>query len=120
MRQIPTHVSPVAWAVFALSLCAGSRVCFGGDTVDRACPESGVRIYLDKHGKVTVNGKAVSLESLGGTLAAIQPRPTVICYARDAPQLEPPAQASVVMTTMISLRLPIGIFTDNTFKTPVR
>lgn len=36
--------------------------------MDRACPESGVRIYLDRHGKVTVNGKAVSLESLGGTL----------------------------------------------------
>jgi hypothetical protein len=120
MRQIPIHVPPVAWALLALSLCAGSRVCFGGDTINRACPESGVRIYLDRHGKVTVNGKAVSVESLGGTLAAIQPRPTVICYARDAPQLEPPAQASVVMATMISLRLPIGIFTDNTFKTPVR
>ena len=88
--------------------------------MDRACPESGVRIYLDRHGKVTVNGKAVSLESLGGTLAAIQPRPTVICYSRDAPQLKPPAQASVVMAAMIALRLPIGIFTDNTFKTPVQ
>jgi hypothetical protein len=120
MRHTSIHVPPLAWALLALSLCAGSGVCFGADTIDRACPESGVRIYLDRHGKVTVNGKAVSVESLGGTLAAIQPRPTVICYSRDAPQLEPPAQASVVMAAMIALRLPIGIFTDNTFKTPVQ
>ena len=88
--------------------------------MDGSCPESGVRIYLDRHGKVKVNGKPVSLDSLAGTLAAIQPRPTVVCYSRDDPQLEPPAQAATVMQAIMALRLPVGFFTDSTFKTPVR
>lgn len=112
--------SALACAFLTLSLCAESRVCFGGSVMDRGCPESGVRIYLDRHGKVTVNGKAVSLDRLGGTLAAIQPRPTVVCYSRDDPQLEPPAQAGAVMEAIMALRLPVGFFTDSTFKTPVQ
>jgi hypothetical protein len=120
MRQTPTYITPLACALLALSLCAESRVCFGENAMDRGCPESGVRIYLDRHGKVTVNGKAVSLESLGGTLAAIEPRPTVVCYSRDDPQREPPAQASAVMQAIIALRLPVGIFTDKAFKTPAQ
>jgi hypothetical protein len=120
MPQMAPRTTSLACALLALGLCAASLVCFGGNAPEAGCPESGVRIYLDRHGKVTVNGRAVGLENLAGTLAAIQPRPTVVCYSRDDPQREPPAQASAVMAAIMSLRLPIGFFTDKTYKTPAQ
>ncbi len=120
MHQRTSRITSLAGALLALSLCAAARICVGGNAMDSACPESGVRIYLDRHGKVTVDGKAVALENLGGTLATIQPRPTVVCYSRDDPQREPPAQAGAVMAAIIALRLPIAVFTDKTYKTPVQ
>jgi hypothetical protein len=120
MRQRAARITSLACALLVLGLCAESLVCSGANAPDAGCPDSGVRIYLDRHGKVTVNGKSVGLENLGGTLAAIQPRPTVVCYSRDDLQREPPAQASAVMSAIMSLRLPIGFFTDKTYRTPVQ
>jgi hypothetical protein len=119
-RPGAARVTALAGALLALSLGAQSLVSLAGNATDSGCPEYGVRIYLDRHGKVTVNGKAVDLENLSGTLTAIQPRPTVVCYSREDPEREPPAQASAVMAAIIALRLPVGFFTDKTFKTPAQ
>jgi hypothetical protein len=52
-------------------------------------------------------------------ITSLQPKPTVVCYSRDDPQQEPPPQAEAVMEAIMALRLPVGFFTDATFRTPV-
>lgn len=119
MRETPFHRLGAALILAVLALLTLSRVSFGESAMGSGCPESGVRIYLDRHGTVTVNGGAVALEKLASVLAAIQPRPTVVCYSREDAQQEPPAQYQAVIEAIMALRLPVGLFTDNTFKTPV-
>ena len=108
--------SRVPWA---LGSCAASLVCFGGNAPDAGCPESGVRIYLDRHGKVTVNGKVVGLENLAGTLAAIEP--ALRWFAIHATTLNGNLPSGKRCNGgHHGVRLPIGFFTDKTYKTPAQ
>ena len=119
MDHARTYTAPLMYVFLVLVLCSEWSTCLGGNAMGAGCPDSGVRIYLDGHGNVTVNGKAVRLKNLGAELAALQPRPSVVCYSRDNPQQEPPAQYEVVMKAIMAMRLPVGLFTDDTFKTPI-
>ena len=84
------------------------------------CPESGAKVFLTVDGQVTLNGRKVQVSHLAAELQALTPKPSVICYSRENPQGESPATMRTVLDAIMSLRLPVGLFTDATFQTPVR
>jgi hypothetical protein len=84
------------------------------------CPNSGARVFLTAQGAVTLNGKGVEASTLKSALEALKPKPTVICYSRENAAGEPHPAMTVVMDAITSTRLPIGLFTDSTFKTAVK
>jgi hypothetical protein len=106
----------LALAAFLLS---APFTAAGQTPMSRSCPDSGVRIYLHRDGSVTVNGVPVEAGKVREVVTHLVPKPTVVCYARDDPQKEPPPQAQAVVEAIIALRLPVGFFTDATFSTPV-
>jgi hypothetical protein len=103
----------------ALALCIGTPVALGNTMTD-ACPESGVRIYVDGAGVITVNGHLVPAANLSAALASLRPKPTEVCYSRANAQGEPPPGAMEVMAAVVSLQLPVSFYTDGTFKTRVK
>ena len=103
----------------ALALCLAASIAMG-DAMSEECPASGVRIYVDAAGAITVNGQVVLAANLRQSLASLKPQPTVVCYSRANAQGEPPPEAMAVMEAIIALRLPVGFYTDETFKTPVK
>ena len=102
-----------------LALCAASSVALG-DPVSDECPASGVRIYVDASGAITVNGQVVPAADLPHALASLKPHPTEVCYSRAKQQGEPPAGAMRVMEAIVSLSLPVAFYTDGTFRTRVK
>jgi hypothetical protein len=84
------------------------------------CPASGARVFLKASGEVLLNGKLLTASQLKDALSTLSPRPTIICYSRDSAQGEPPASMGIVLDSIMALRLPVGLFTDATFATPVR
>ena len=102
----------VALGVVSLWFCGGAMA--GG------CPDTGAKVYLAADGNVTLNGRKVEAAHLAAELQALNPKPTVVCYSRANPQREPPPTMTVVLEAIMSVRLPVGLFTDATFQTPVR
>jgi hypothetical protein len=84
------------------------------------CPESGAKVFLSSSGQVTLNGEIVEARRLAAELQALSPKPTVICYSRDNPQAEPPAAMRLVLDAIMSVHVPVGLFTDATFQIPVK
>jgi hypothetical protein len=84
------------------------------------CPDSGAKVLLKASGDVVLNGQSMPAARLKAALSALTPKPTVICYSRDNPTGKPPATMSVVFDAIMALKLPIGMFTDATFTTPVK
>jgi hypothetical protein len=82
------------------------------------CPESGAKVFLAADGQVTLNGRKVQVSHLAAELQALVPKPSVICYSRENPHGEPPATMRTVLDAVMSMRLPVGLFTDGTFQTP--
>ncbi len=85
-----------------------------------ACPPTGAKVFMNSAGVVTLNGKQIQASALKDALAKISPKPTVICYSRENPTGEPHPSMQTVMEAIISMNLPVGLFTDATFSTPVR
>jgi len=102
-----------------VALCLTSSIALG-DAMSDGCPDSGVRIYVDAAGTITVNGQIVRAADLPQALASLKPHPTEVCYSRANPEGEPPAESMAVMEAIIALRLPVGFYTDGTFKTRVK
>jgi hypothetical protein len=88
--------------------------------MSNSCPESGARVYLAENGVVTLNGRKVEAARLQDALKALSPRPTVVCYSRENPDSEPHQSMSIVLDAIISMNLPVGLFTDSTFTTPLK
>jgi hypothetical protein len=86
----------------------------------QGCPETGARVFLSSTGEVTLNGRPVAATELKNELLALAPAPTVICYSREDAAGEPHPSVQTVLEALMATRLPIGLFTDATFKTPVR
>ena len=84
------------------------------------CPDTGARVFLTADGRVTLNGRKVESSHLAAELQALTPKPTVICYSRENPQGEPHPAMTVVLQAIMSARLPVGLFSDATFQTPVK
>jgi hypothetical protein len=102
-----------------VALCLTSSIALG-DAMSDGCPDSGVRIYVDAAGTITVNGQIVRAADLPQALASLKPHPTEVCYSRANPQGEPRPESIAVMEAIVALRLPVGFYTDGTFKTRVK
>jgi hypothetical protein len=85
----------------------------------KRCPDSGARIFLSAQGDVTLNDRRVEASQLKDALLALSPAPTVLCYSRENPTGEPHPPVQTVLDAMMAAQLPIGLFTDATFQTPV-
>lgn len=106
--------------VFLASLTA---FCLAGKVLASApqgCPATGARIFLAANGTVMLNGRKVEPGKLSEALGNLKPKATVVCYSRENPGGEPPPEMSVVMDAIMAARLPVGLFTDSTFSTPVK
>ena len=88
-----------------------------GNATSEGCPDSAVRIYVDGAGVVTVNGRVVGVADLSETLSSLKPRPTEVCYSRANAEGEPPAAVMDVIKAIMTLRVPVGFYTDKSFKT---
>jgi predicted transcriptional regulator len=85
----------------------------------QACPESGARVFLFATGHVTLNGRRMEATQLIDALMALAPAPTVICYSREDATGEPHPSVETVLEALMATQLPIGLFTDASFQTPV-
>jgi hypothetical protein len=108
-------------AIYTLILLATpvSAVPVFGANVS-VCPSTGARVFLSAEGVVTLNGQKVEAPVLKGALEALKPKPTVVCYARENAAGEPNPAMGVVLDAITATRLPIGLFTDSTFRTVVK
>ena len=59
--------------------------------------------------------KAVSAAELGPMLEKLKPNLTEVCYSREDPMGEPPADMPKVLDAMAALRLPVSFYTDSSF-----
>jgi hypothetical protein len=105
-------------AAILLALILGAAPAFGAEAP--SCPSTGTRVFLTTQGVVTLNGQKIDASKLQGALKALKPRPTIICYSRENGTGEPHPSMKTVLDAIMSTKLPIGLFTDSTFKTPVK
>jgi hypothetical protein len=98
-----------------LGLCLLLSLTAAEAAAPDGCPSTGARVFLAANGTVTLNGKVVDVSRLKSTLGDITPKPTVICYSRETPDAEPPPTMKPVLDAIISLQVPIGLYTDSTF-----
>ncbi len=102
-------VRPIIGLCLLLSLSAAEAA------VPDGCPSTGVKVFLSANGTVALNGKVVEVSRLKSMLGDLVPKPTVVCYSREAPDAEPPSTMKPVLDAIISLQVPIGLYTDSTF-----
>jgi hypothetical protein len=117
--RLVAGILPRSLAILVLYL-ASSLVTGVSQTMSEGCPDSGVRIYVDDRGVITVNGQIVRPADLRQALASLKPPPTEVCYSRAKPQGEPPPEATVAIEAIIALRLPVAFYTDGTFRKRVK
>ena len=96
----------------------GISIVSGAPTMSTRCPESGTRVFVSSSGIVTLNGTVVEPENLLAALRALEPPPTVLCYAREAPIVAPQATLKLIVDALMAMRLPINFFTDASFQVP--
>jgi hypothetical protein len=101
---------------FLLGVSAMSNIAEGANSnTAPGCPPSGAKVFVSSAGRVTLNGVVVAAGDLSGAIKQLNPRPTVICYARENPEREPHPQALVALEAVMSARLPIALFKDAAF-----
>ena len=103
----------------ALTLGCGESTSGTEDPMAEGCPESGARVFFTAQGDVTLNNQRMKVSELQNILLALSPTPTVICYSRENPDAEPHPAVQTVIEAMMATQLPIGFYTDATFRTPV-
>jgi hypothetical protein len=84
------------------------------------CPTDAVRIYLDDEGQTIVNGTNVASGELLSYLSALTPRPKRACYALAVTQTGPSGSGTGVLVDIGILKLPLALYGDNSFTTPVQ
>ena len=105
--------------IAVLTLGCGGSTSGTEDPVAQGCPESGARVFFTAQGDVTLNDQRMDVSELQNALLALSPTPTVICYSRENPDAEPHPAVQTVIEAMMATQLPVGFYTDATFRTPV-
>ena len=97
-----------------------SGVFARGADANQPCPDRGVRIYVGDGNEVTVNGVRVADMDMVRHLMKLAPAPELVCFV-NATRPESPFAAGMALSSVAGvLRLPIILYTDGTFATPLR
>jgi hypothetical protein len=99
-------------AVMAIASTQGNR--------RHTCPIDGVRIYVDAKNQIIVNGINIASDKLFMHLRGLTPAPKRACYAVAASHAGPPVDAMTVLTDVGILKLPLALYADDSFTTPVQ
>jgi hypothetical protein len=97
-----------------------SGVFARGADANQPCPERGVRIYVGGRNEVTVNGVRVANMDMVRHLMKLAPAPELVCFVNAALPESPFAAGTALSSVAAVLRLPIVLYTDGTFATPLR
>ncbi len=84
------------------------------------CPMDGVRVNVDAEGVITVNGIQVELLAVSKYLQQINPAPKLACYSLASTARRPLMAGISVIGDVALLDLPLEVFADNSFNTPVK
>ena len=72
-----------------------------------------VKVYVNRSGEVTLDGKAATLDEVGRTFVSLAQKKGVVLYARESPEeAEPHPNAMQVMHLVAQNRLPIRMCTN--------
>ena len=99
---------------------ASSASSSGHRSLPKTCPKEGVRLNVDAEGVITVNGTQVDLLDVSKYLRQLKPTPTLACYSLASTARKPLMAAISVTTDVALLDLPLEVFADSTFNTPVK
>jgi hypothetical protein len=101
IRTVLRSLIPLLVILAALGVSRGA--------VAAPCPETGAKVFLT----------TTEASRLAAALQRLKPKPSVICYSRENPEGEPHPAMTAVLEAIMSMRLPVRIFTDATFQRPV-
>ena len=76
-----------------------------------------LKVGVDAHGTITLDGKVISLEELREEFAAAVGTDPVVWYYRAEPEGEPPEQATLVMQAIVENLFPISFSSEPDFST---
>ncbi len=79
-----------------------------------------LKVYVDKDGKISANNVIVRLVILDEQLKDLKDKNGIIYYSRANVTSEPPEESMKVMQMVIKYELPIRLYTDRTFTTPIK
>ncbi len=79
-----------------------------------------LKVYVDRKGEITSNGNIVSLEELDKQLKELKENNGAVHYSRTNVTNDPPEECMKVFQLVVEYELPIKLYTDKTFKTPVK
>lgn len=74
-----------------------------------------IKVFIDKAGQITANGKLVSLAALDSTFSQLKINKGAVYYSRENVQEDPPAESMKVMELITKHGLPVQFYTDKTF-----
>ena len=74
-----------------------------------------IKVYVDINGKITADGREVSLNELDSSFSKLKAGGGTVYYSRANGQGEPPPQSMKVIELVVKYSLPIKLFTDNTY-----
>ena len=77
------------------------------------------KVAVLQNGRVTFDGKAVSIEQLRIKLTELKSKNGAVWYYREAPDKEPPAISTQVIQAVMDNNLPISLSTKPDFSTVV-
>ena len=80
-------------------------------------PVAKVRVY--RNGKMTLDGKEVTLEELRAGFQELKKRQGVVWYYREAAEREPHPNATLVVQAIVEARLPVSMSNEEDFSTVV-
>ena len=78
-----------------------------------------MRLYVDESGIVSVNGAHVAPGVLLQYIRRLNPAPKLACYSVAGTTGRPLGSATQVIVILSELELPLEVYTDDTFSTPV-
>jgi hypothetical protein len=76
-----------------------------------------IKVYVEPSGQVIANGNPTTLNALDSSFKKLKELNGTVCYSRDNPDKDPPAESMKVIGLAVKYRLPIRLYTDNTFTT---
>ena len=95
--------------LLSLLLCGCGKKADSEVSVSPDAPFLKVAVYVD--GRLTVNGTASTIQSLGESLKTLSERRGVVLYYREAPKKMPPPIAMEVMHAVTNAHTPIRFTT---------